>query len=154
MAISWDNYFMGVAILSGLRSKDPNTKVGACIVNNKKRIVGIGYNGFPRGCEDDKFPWKDAEDYSESKYAYVVHAELNAILNSSQKLEGCTIYVSHFPCNECAKAIIQSGIVEVVYEHDKHAGTESAIASRKMLEASNIKLRVHEFNDIMLKSNF
>lgn len=152
MAISWDNYFMGVAILSGLRSKDPNTKVGACIVNKDKRIVGIGYNGFPKGCEDEDFPWEDNEVYSNSKYAYVVHAELNAILNSSQKLEGCSIYVSHFPCNECAKAIIQSGITEVVYEHDKHAHTEGSIASKKMLEASGIKTRVLKFDEIQLKS--
>ncbi len=152
MAISWDSYFMGVAILSGMRSKDPNTKVGACIVNDEKRIVGIGYNGFPKGCEDEIFPWEVDEDYSNSKYAYVVHAELNAILNSSQKLTGCTIYVSHFPCNECAKAIIQSGIVEVVYEYDKHAGAPSAIASRKMFEASGIKLRVVEFGDVNLRS--
>ncbi|MFV0424346.1 MAG: deoxycytidylate deaminase [Bacilli bacterium] len=153
MAISWDNYFMGVAILSGLRSKDPNTKVGACIVNDKKRIVGIGYNGFPRGCEDDQFPWEPSDNYSESKYAYVVHAELNAILNSSQKLDGCTIYVSHFPCNECAKAIIQSGITEVVYEFDKHEKLESTIASKKMFIASGIRLRVFNFTEISLKSN-
>lgn len=152
MAISWDNYFMGVAILSGQRSKDPNTKVGACIVNQDKRIVGIGYNGFPKGCDDSHFPWDVEEKYSESKYAYVVHAELNAILNSSQKLNGCSIYVSHFPCNECAKAIIQSGICEVVYEFDKHAGSESAIASRKMLDASGVKLRVLKFEEINLKS--
>lgn len=153
MAISWDSYFMGVAILSGMRSKDPNTKVGACIVNNEKRIVGIGYNGFPKGCEDDVFPWETDEDYSKSKYAYVVHAELNAILNSSQKLDGCSIYVSHFPCNECAKAIIQSGITEVIYEFDKHAGTPSAIASRKMFEASGILLRTIKFEEMNLSSS-
>ncbi len=152
MAISWDNYFMGVAILSGLRSKDPNTKVGACIVNDEKRIVGIGYNGFPKGCEDEEFPWTDNETYSKSKYAYVVHAELNAILNSNQKLEGCSIYVSHFPCNECAKAIIQSGITEVVYEHDKHANTQSNLASKKMLSASGVVVRVLKFDEIVLKS--
>ncbi len=152
MSISWDNYFMGVAILSGLRSKDPNTKVGACIVNKDKRIVGIGYNGFPRGCDDNVFPWQVSEKYSESKYAYVVHAELNAILNSSQKLEKCSIYVSHFPCNECAKAIIQSGINEVVYEYDKHCETESNIASKKMLAASGVKIRKIKFDTLTLTS--
>ncbi len=152
MSISWDNYFMGIAVLSGHRSKDPNTKVGACIVNSKNRIVGIGYNGFPRGCEDDVFPWEVSSNLSDSKYAYVVHAELNAILNSSEKLDGCTIYVSHFPCNECAKAIIQSGITEVVYEYDKHSDTESNIASKKMFKHSNVETREVTFEEIMLST--
>ncbi|MFV0498788.1 MAG: deoxycytidylate deaminase [Bacilli bacterium] len=152
MKITWDDYFMGVAVLSGLRSKDPNTKVGACIVNDKNRIIGIGYNGFPRGCDDDVFPWEDNEIYSKSKYAYVVHAELNAILNSSQSLHGSTIYVSHFPCNECTKAIIQSGIKEVVYVFNKYENEESTIASLKMLDASSIIIRKIVFNDITLKT--
>ncbi len=151
MSITWDNYFMGVAKLSGLRSKDPNTQVGACIVNKDKRIVGIGYNGFPRGCSDDEFPWGYSDDYVDCKYAYVVHAELNAILNSNQKLTNCTIYVSHFPCNECAKAIIQAGIVEVVYEFDKHAMRDSTVASKKMFAASNVITRQLKFEDIVLK---
>lgn len=153
MSISWDSYFMGIAVLSGYRSKDPNTKVGACIVNSKNRIVGIGYNGFPIGCDDNEFPWEVSDNFSESKYAYVVHAELNAILNSNQKLDGCTIYVSHFPCNECAKAIIQSGITEVVYEYDKHAGTESNIASKKMFAHSKVVTREMNFESITLSTN-
>ena len=112
--ITWDQYFMGVAKLSALRSKDPNTKVGACIVNEKKRIVGIGYNGLPYGCSDDEFPWERDGDFLETKYPYVVHAEPNAILNSTNKLDNATLYVTLFPCNECAKLIIQSGIKEIV----------------------------------------
>ena len=123
--ITWDQYFMGVAKLSAYRSKDPNTQVGACIVNSDNRIVGVGYNGLPRGCEDDKFPWSVREGaLYDTKYPYVVHAELNAILNSTQKLQGCRIYVSLFPCHECTKAIIQSGIKEIVYEDEKYKGTE------------------------------
>ena len=121
--LSWDQYFMGMAHLSAMRSKDPNTRVGACIVNPQKRVVGLGYNGFPYGCEDDEFPWARDGQFLETKYPYVVHAELNAILNSIQDLHGCTLYVSLFPCNECAKAIIQAGITCVVYESDKYDGT-------------------------------
>ena len=106
--LSWDEYFMGLAHLSALRSKDPSTQVGACIVSPDRKVVGIGYNGFPIGCDDDDFPWAREGDFLETKYPFVVHAELNAILNSTQKLTGCSIYVSLFPCNECAKAIIQS----------------------------------------------
>lgn len=151
MVISWDNYFMGVAKLSGLRSKDPNTQVGACIVNKDNRIVGIGYNGFPKGCEDDEFPWGTSEDFLECKYAYVVHAELNAILNANCSLKDCIIYVSHFPCNECAKAIIQSGITEVVYEFDKHEKLDTNRASKKMFAASNVKTREITFEEITIK---
>ena len=140
--LSWDEYFMGVAKLSGLRSKDPNTQVGCCIVNQNKKIVAVGYNGMPIGCNDKDFPWDVKEGSLENtKYAYVVHAELNAILNSTQQLSGCTIYVSLFPCNECSKAIIQSGIKEIVYADDKYFGTPSFIASRRMLEASVVKVR-------------
>lgn len=140
--LSWDEYFMGVAKLSGLRSKDPNTQVGCCIVNQNKKIVAVGYNGMPIGCNDKDFPWDVKEGSLENtKYAYVVHAELNAILNSTQQLCGCTIYVSLFPCNECSKAIIQSGIKEIVYADDKYFGTPSFIASRRMLEASGVKVR-------------
>ena len=129
--LSWDQYFMGMAHLSAMRSKDPNTRVGACIVNPQKRVVGLGYNGFPYGCEDDEFPWARDGQFLETKYPYVVHAELNAILNSIQDLHGCTLYVSLFPCNECAKAIIQAGITCVVYESDKYDGTEGNIASKR-----------------------
>lgn len=139
--IVWDEYFMGVAILSSKRSKDPSTKVGACIVNEDKKIVGIGYNGFPAGCSDDVFPWDREGDYLECKYPYVVHAEPNAILNSTVSLKNATIYVTLFPCNECAKLIIQSGIKEIVYMGDKYSGTPTDIASKRMLEAANIKTR-------------
>ena len=139
--ITWDQYFMGVAKLSAYRSKDPNTQVGACIVNSDNRIVGVGYNGLPRGCEDDKFPWTVREGaLYDTKYPYVVHAELNAILNCTQKLQGCRIYVSLFPCNECAKAIIQSGIKKIVYESDKYNGVDTNIASKRMLKAAGVEL--------------
>ncbi|MGI6510838.1 MAG: deoxycytidylate deaminase [Catenisphaera adipataccumulans] len=138
--LSWDAYFMSMAHLSALRSKDPNTQVGACIVNSDKRVVGLGYNGFPRGCSDDEYPWERDGEYLGTKYPYVVHAELNAILNSIQDLKGCTIYVSLFPCNECAKAIIQSGIRCVVYESDKYDGIPSNAASKKMFRDAGVEL--------------
>lgn len=138
--LSWDEYFMGLAHLSALRSKDPSTQVGACIISEDKKVIGIGYNGFPRGCNDDDFPWGREGEFLDTKYPFVVHAELNAILNSNQDLRGCTLYVSLFPCNECAKAIIQSGIRKIVYESDKYAKTEGTIASKKMLIASGIEL--------------
>lgn len=144
--ISWDQYFMGVALLSQKRSKDPHTQVGATIVNPNKRIIGIGYNGFPRHIDDDTFPWNPSEKLSESKYAYVVHAEANAILNSTSSLEGSTLYVTLFPCNECVKLLIQSGIKEVVYYEDKYNNTESNIAAKKMLDAASINYR--RFNKI------
>lgn len=139
--ITWDQYFMGVAKLSALRSKDPNTQVGACIINHDKRIVGIGYNGLPRGCDDHVFPWKSEGDYLHTKYPYVVHAEANAILNATQNLNGASIYVTLFPCNECAKLIIQSGISEIVYESDKYKETDEHQAAIRMLEAAHVKLR-------------
>lgn len=141
MILTWDQYFMGLAHLSRLRSKDPSTQVGAVIVNPKKRIVGIGYNGFPQGVSDEDFPWEREGDFLNSKYAYVVHAELNAILNSTVPLDNCSIYVSLFPCNECAKAIIQSGIKEIVYEDDKYASTDAIIVSKKMLDAAGVSYR-------------
>lgn len=138
--LGWDEYFMGLAHLSAMRSKDPNTQVGAVIVDQKNRVVSIGYNGFPRGCSDDTFSWnKSQEDFLDNKEAYVVHAELNAILNAPSSVNGCRIFVSLFPCNECAKAIIQSGIVEVIYECDKYRDTQSVIASKKMMDAANVK---------------
>jgi len=143
--ISWDEYFMGVALLSGYRSKDPNTKVGACIVNKKNKIVGVGYNGFPIGCSDEELPWGREGDFLNSKYPYVCHAELNAILNSiSRDLEGCRIYVGLFPCHECAKAIIQSGIRELIYLSDKYSGTDSNRASKKMFDMAGVKYRHFE----------
>jgi len=139
--ISWDNYFMGVAILSSMRSKDPNTQVGACIVNKKNRIIGIGYNGLPIGLNDDEFPWGNEGNYLDTKYPYVVHAEPNAILNSIEKLDNATIYVTLFPCNECSKLVIQSGIKELVYLDDKYNNTESDIASKRMLDAAGVSYR-------------
>ena len=140
--ISWDSYFMGVAKLSSLRSKDPNTQVGACIVNPMNRIVGVGYNGLPYGCDDSQYPWDKREgNLDETKYPYVVHAELNAILNSTTSLQGCRIYVSLFPCHECVKAIIQSGIKEIIYADDKYNGTPSDMAAKRMLKPANIITR-------------
>ena len=140
--ISWDDYFMGVAKLSAKRSKDPNTQVGCCIVNPDKRIVAVGYNGLPRHCEDTDFPWNVREGkLNDTKYAYVVHAELNAILNSTTPLTGCTLYVTLFPCNECSKAIIQAGIKEIVYEDNKYEGKDFDLASKKMIQAANLKVR-------------
>ncbi|MFA7076639.1 MAG: dCMP deaminase family protein [Candidatus Izemoplasmatales bacterium] len=139
--ISWDEYFMGVAHLSAMRSKDESSQVGACIVNQKNRIVGIGYNGFPIGCNDDDLPWEKGKDFLKSKYAYVVHAEPNAILNSSVDLDGSRMYVTLFPCNECAKLIIQSGIKEVIYLDDKYANDPIYEASRKLFNMANIKTR-------------
>lgn len=138
--LSWDAYFMGLAHLSAMRSKDPSTQVGAVIVSQEHRVVSIGYNGFPNGCGDDDFPWGRDGAFGDTKYPYVVHAELNAILNSKHDLRGCSIYVSLFPCNECAKAIIQSGISRIVYESDKYADTDATIASKRMLYAAGIEL--------------
>ena len=138
--ISWDEYFMGVAMLAAKRSKDPNTQVGACIVSPDNIILSTGYNGFPKGCSDDEFPW-DREG-SETKYPFVVHAELNAILNCNGKsLRDAKIYVALFPCNECAKAIIQSGIREVIYLSDKYADTPATMASKRMMEAAGVSYR-------------
>lgn len=138
--LTWDEYFMGLAHLSALRSKDPNTQVGAAIVDENHRVVSVGYNGFPTGVSDDEFPWSRVGDVLTSKYAFVVHAELNAILNSQRSVRGCTIYVSLFPCNECAKAIIQSGIKKIVYESDKYNGVDTNIASKRMLRAAGVEL--------------
>ena len=138
--ISWDEYFMGVAILAAQRSKDPSTQVGACIIDSDKRSLSTGYNGFPKGCSDDEFPWNRDESAGDTKYQYVVHAELNAILNASGKsLAGATVYVGLFPCHECSKAIIQSGIKKVVYLSDKYHETPSTTASRKMLDAAGVE---------------
>lgn len=138
--ISWDEYFMGVSLLAAKRSKDPNTQVGACIVDSNHVILSTGYNGFPLGCSDDELPW--ARTGEDTKYPYAVHAELNAILNSGGKsLRDATIYVGLFPCNECAKAIIQSGIREVVYLDDKYANEKSTLASKRLLSMAGVKMR-------------
>ncbi len=132
---------MGVALLAAMRSKDPNTQVGACIVGEDNRILSTGYNGFPYGCSDDEFPWEREGDTCDTKYPYVVHAELNAILNARGKsLAGARIYVCLFPCNECAKAIIQSGITEIIYISDKYADTPLVMASKRMLITAGVKL--------------
>lgn len=144
--ITWDEYFMGVAKLSGLRSKDPNTQVGCCIVSPDNKILSMGYNGFPVGCSDNDFPWlRDGDDPLSTKYVYVVHSELNAILNyRGGSLEGAKLYVSLFPCNECAKAIIQSGIKEVIYASNKYETSASTIASMRMFNAAGV--RYHRYH--------
>ena len=144
--ISWDEYFMGIALLSAMRSKDPNTKVGACIVDENKKVVSIGYNGMPSGCDESQLSWNKGEGL-DSKYLYVCHAEFNAILNTrngTSALRGCTLYVSLFPCNECTKAIIQTGIKEVVYISNKYENTVGVQASKRMLLLAGIKIRHYE----------
>ncbi len=140
--ISWDEYFMGVALLSAKRSKDPSTQVGACIVNDKNKIVGAGYNGLPIGCDDDDFSWEKQGDFLNTKYPYICHAELNAILNNiGMDLQGCKIYTALFPCNKCSKAIIQSGITEVIFLSDKYDGTDVSKASKLLLDKAGVKYR-------------
>ena len=139
--INWDEYFMGIATLTAMRSKDPNSQVGACIVSPENKILSLGYNGMPIGCNDDDMPWDREGDALDTKYMYVCHAELNAILNSAHNnLKGARIYVTMAPCNECAKAVIQSGIREVVYREDKYPDSPSSIASRMMFKASGVKV--------------
>ena len=143
--LSWDEYFMAIAMISAERSKDPNSQVGACIVDENNKIVSMGYNGAPIGYDDDKnMTWDRVGDFLDTKYAYVCHSELNAILNSKTSVKGCKLYVTLFPCNECAKAIIQSGITELVYLSDKYDQTPSNIASKKMLDACGIKYKKYE----------
>ena len=145
--ISWDSYFMSIAKLSALRSKDPSTQVGACIVSNDNRILSVGYNGAPNGFDDDLFPWGRIGDSLDTKYMYVCHAELNAILNfrgNKRDLEGSKLYASLFPCNECAKSIIQSGIKEIIYLDNKYKDTDSCIASRRLFDECGVTYR--EFN--------
>ncbi len=152
--IGWDEYFMGIALLSAKRSKDPSTQVGACIVNSENKIVGVGYNGFPKGCPDDKFPWDREGDFLDTKYPFVMHAEQNAILNSIKRLSGCTIYVGLFPCNECAKSIIQSGIREVVFLSDKYDGSDSNKASKMMFDSSGVTYRKIDLSEIKIEISF
>ncbi len=139
--LSWDEYFMGIALLSAQRSKDPNTQVGACIVGPDNRIISLGYNGMPIGCSDDRMPWEQEGDPLASKYLFVCHAELNAILNSAKPCEGCKLYTTLFPCNECAKAMIQSGIKSVIYLSDKYADSDEIIASKRMFDTVGIHYR-------------
>ena len=139
--LSWDEYFMGIAELSARRSKDPSTQVGACIVDDNNKIMSVGYNGMPKACSDDEFPWDREGGQLETKYFFVCHAELNAILNyRGGSLEGSRIYATLFPCNECAKAIIQAGIKEIIYACDKYADSASVVASKMMFKAAGVKL--------------
>ena len=142
--LSWDEYFMGIAVLSAKRSKDPSTQVGACIVNKDNRIISVGYNGMPRCCSDDEFPWDKNDNPLDSKYLYGCHAELNAILKCDRgNVRDCICYTTLFPCNECAKAIIQSGMSEVVYMEDKYADSDSVVASKKMFDTAGVKYRLY-----------
>ena len=142
--LTWDEYFMGIALLSAQRSKDNHTQVGACIVNQDKKIVSVGYNGMPTGCDDDSMPWERDGEFLKTKYPFVCHAELNAILNSSVNLKNCILYVTLFPCNECAKAIIQSGIRHVIYLDNKYAGSDSVLASEQMFRLSGVKVEEYQ----------
>ena len=144
--ITWDQYFMGIAIMSAQRSKDPSTQVGACIVGEDNRILSMGYNGMPAGCDDDDMPWSREGAALESKYFYVCHAELNAILNyrGAGNLKGARCYATLFPCNECAKAIIQTGISEVIYLSDKYEGTDSNVAAKKMFDMAGVSYREYK----------
>ncbi|XP_011261422.1 deoxycytidylate deaminase [Camponotus floridanus] len=155
--IDWDEYFMAIAFLSAKRSKDPCTQVGACIVNNDKRIVGIGYNGMPMGCDDDKFPWGKGSHNRDldTKYLYVCHAEINAVLNkNSSDVKDCTMYVGLFPCNECAKVVIQSGIKTIIYMSDKNGHKVETIAAKKMFDAAGIKYRQYIPKNQKIEINF
>ena len=138
--INWDEYFMGIALLTAMRSKDPNSQVGACIVSPENKILSLGYNGMPIGCNDDDMPWEREGSDLDTKYMYVCHSELNAILNSpNHDLRGSRMYVTLFPCNECAKAIIQAGIRTIIYESDKYADTPATRASKRMLNAAGVR---------------
>lgn len=146
--LTWDEYFMGVAILSAGRSKDPGTQVGACIVSPTNRIMSVGYNGMPSGCSDDNYPWDREGEALKTKYLYVCHAELNAILNfRGGTLEGCRVYTTLFPCNECAKALIQSGVSEIIYMQDKYSETDSVIASKMMMKSAGVTFRKYEMGN-------
>ena len=143
--IKWDEYFMGIALLSTERSKDPSTSVGACIVSEDNKILSVGYNGMPIGCSDDEFPWEREGNQLDTKYFYVCHAELNAILNyTGTHMKGAKLYTTLFPCNECTKAIIQKGIKEVIYMCDKYAHTEAVIAAKRMMTSAGVTFRLYE----------
>ncbi len=150
--ISWDEYFMGVALLSAMRSKDPNTQVGACVASKDHKVITMGYNGMPIGLSDDLMPWnREGKDPLDNKYLYVCHAEFNAILNSRQSVRDCIIYVTMFPCNECAKALIQSGIKEVVYLEDKYPDSVQTLASKRLLNLANIPFRKYQGRKINIE---
>lgn len=150
--INWDEYFMGISLLSAQRSKDPNSQVGACIVSNDNKILSIGYNGFPIGCSDDELSWEREGNFQDTKYPYVCHAELNAILNyTGTTLKSSKIYVALFPCNECAKAIIQSGIKEVIYLSDRYKDTDSVIVSKKLFDMAGVKYKQYKSRGIKLE---
>ena len=152
--LSWDEYFMGIALMSAMRSKDPGTQVGACIVSQNHRILSMGYNGFPNGCSDDVFPWSREGDALENKYFFTTHSELNAILNyRGGSLEGTRMYVTLFPCNECAKAIIQAGIKTVVYDSDKYANTPAVIASKRMFDAAGIQYYQYVHTNMQIQAD-
>ncbi|MEG0379730.1 MAG: dCMP deaminase family protein [Eubacterium sp.] len=143
--LSWDEYFMGIALLSAQRSKDPGTQVGACIVSPENKILTMGYNGMPTGCCDDDMPWDREGAPLDTKYLYVCHAEFNAILNNGgRSLKGATLYATLFPCNECAKAIIQSGIHRVIYLEDKYADTDAVKASKRMFKMAGVVFELYE----------
>mgnify|MGYP000956172998 FL=1 len=143
--LKWDEYFMGIALLSTERSKDPSTSVGACIVSEDNKILSVGYNGMPNGCSDDEYPWEREGSNLDTKYFFVCHAELNAILNyTGSQMKGARIYTTLFPCNECTKAIIQKGIREIIYMSDKYADTDSVIASKRMLDSTGVKYRLYQ----------
>lgn len=150
--ISWDDYFIGVAKLSAMRSKDPSTQVGACIVNNQKRIIAIGYNGLPFGMDDDYFSWSKEGVFKDTKYPYVVHAEANAILNATTSLQGASLYVTLFPCNECMKLIVQSGIKEIVYVSNKDHGKDFNQVSEQMMKQAKITAR--QINPSRIEINY
>lgn len=154
--LSWDQYFMGVALLSAQRSKDDHTQVGACLVDDRNKILSVGYNGMPIGCDDDDMPWESEGEPLYTKYYYVCHAELNAILNysgGSGSLNDARVYVTLFPCNECAKAIIQSGMKEVIYMQDKYADADTTVASKKMFDMAGVKYRQFEPKGQTIKLN-
>lgn len=147
--LKWDEYFMAIVKLTAMRSKDPSTQVGACIVSNDNRILSIGYNGAPNGYDDDKFPWDREGENLNTKYPYVCHAEMNAILNyrgSKKDFENAKLYVGLFPCNECAKIIIQSGIKEIIYLSDKYADSENNIASRRLFDECGVTYKKIEID--------
>lgn len=150
--INWDEYFMGIALLSAERSKDPNSQVGACIVSEDNKILSIGYNGFPMGCSDDEISWDREGEFANTKYPYVCHAELNAILNyTGMTLKKSKIYVALFPCNECAKAIIQAGIKEVIYKSDKYKDTDSVKVSKRLFDMAGVKYTEYKSRGIKLE---
>lgn len=151
--ISWNSYFMGLALLSSQRSKDPSTQVGACIASDDNRVLSMGYNGFPNGCSDDEFPWDAEGEMLEIKNTFVCHAELNAILNAGGNVRGSTIYVTFFPCHECTKAIIQSGIKKIVYIDDRNHQKPSIVASRKMLRSAGVEFREYQSANRTIKLN-